>query len=119
MRSPRTNSLFLLLFLIINASAVSPPWILSVTVRNVECGDVCDYDLDVKGDIDGWSLTYLPGTAGVQCLPDFVGNKNVVRVPVSETRLFFCAKSALGVWFHQGERLYLDAGDVTVQNYER
>lgn len=118
MCTSRTSNLFLLLFLIINTSAASPPWILSVTVENVLCESVCDYKLSLKGDFVEWSLTYAPGPAGTQCLPDLVG-KDVVRVPISENRLFFCAKSAQGAWFHQGERLYLDVGDVTVRNLER
>lgn len=115
----RTSGLFLLLFLIVNTSAVPPSWIFSVVVNNVTCDSTkCAYNLDVKGDFDEWSLTYAPADTGL-CLPDFfVGKNGIIEVPSNENRLFFCAKSA-GVWQHQGERLYLDADDVTVRSADR
>lgn len=111
----RTSGLFLLLFLIVNTSAVSPPWILSVLVNNVTCDSLkCAYKLDVRGEFDDWALTYTPDAP---CLPDFVAKNGVVEVP-KQNRVFFCAKSA-GVWIHQGDRLYLDADDVTARSSER
>ncbi|KOB75091.1 Proteasome subunit alpha type [Operophtera brumata] len=99
-------------------AAVPPPWILSVIVNNVTCDSTkCAYNLDVKGDFDDWSLTFAPAESGL-CLPDFyVGKNGIIDVPVSEKRLFFCAKSA-GEWTHQGGRLYLDAGDVSARSAE-
>lgn len=112
----RTSGLFLLLFLIVYTSAVSPPWIFSVLVNDVACdSQKCAYKLDVKGEFDEWSLTYAPGGP---CLADYVAKNGVVEVPNNGNRVFFCAKSA-GLWRPQGDRLFLEADDVTARSAER
>lgn len=112
----RTSGLFLLLFLIINTSAaVSPPWILSVRVDNVSCfQSKCVYKLKVNGlNVEEWSLTSEPATRG--CKEFLIVKKELeteFEVPVLDKKLFFCAKSSDGVWFHQGGNVYLDSNDV-------
>lgn len=114
----RTSGLFLLLFLIINTSAVSPPWILSVRVDNVSCLlNKCVYKLKVNGlNVEEWSLTSEPATRG--CNNFLIVEKELeteLEVP-ADKKLFFCAKSYDGIWFHQGENVYLDSSDVIGRN---
>lgn len=115
----RTSGVFLLLFLIINACALSPPWILSVRVNNVSCiVDKCVYNVDVSGsDVQVWSVTYKPAVRGSLCetpiSENFGGTENVeFEVDNSDGKLYFCARNSDGVWLHQGEYLYLEAHDV-------
>ncbi|KAG7298440.1 hypothetical protein JYU34_018066 [Plutella xylostella] len=120
----RTSGLFLLLFLIQNSIAVSPPWILSINVNKVSCSNFkCYYDLFVRGsDADKWSLTSKPAARGSECKnTDFLLVKSFefssnfeFDVPNVGGKLFFCAKSSdADGWFHQGDRLYLEpANDV-------
>lgn len=118
----RTSGLFLLLFLIINTSATSPPRIFNVKVNNFTCSDnVCVYKFDVNVDYE-WSLTYEPAPRGRHCAPEFgiVKTGNVIELPNTEKRLYFCVKSPTGVWLSQGENLYLDSNDVIdVTEFER
>lgn len=112
----RTSGVFLLLFLIANSSAVQPPWILSARVADVACdaeGGRCAYSLDVDGEFAEWALTY--SRSG--CETVFAARGGRVEAPpppTGEGALFFCARGAGGGWRHQGGRLYLDAGDVTL-----
>lgn len=86
-------------------------------VNNITCDTIkCAYKLDLKGDFEKWSLTYSPPASG-PCLPDFVGGNGFVEVPNNEYRLYFCAESG-GVWHHQGDRLFIDADDVTTRSAE-
>ncbi|XP_072943230.1 unextended protein-like [Epargyreus clarus] len=113
-RCLRTSGLFLLLFLISNTLAVSAPWIFSVEVVSVSCLEKCVYELNVVGNIEEWSLTYVPGALGSQCLPHIVEPANVtVKIEVGAEKQYFCAKSG-NSWKHQGESLYLE-GDVTAR----
>ncbi|CAH2100656.1 unnamed protein product [Euphydryas editha] len=106
----RTSGAILLLFLIKNALAVSPPWILSVDVKNYTCSEtVCDYLLQVNGEFDSWSLTSEPG----ECIsPSFINTVGVdVELQVDRSALlYFCAKGDDGGWYQQD--FYLDGGDV-------
>lgn len=103
-RALRTSGLFLLLFLIKITQTVSPPWILSVRVLNSNCADACDYELNVNGNFEEWSVTSQLN----ECMPMFYG-KETIQVP--NTKLYFCAKID-GRWLHQGNDLYLENGDV-------
>ncbi|CAK1587465.1 unnamed protein product [Parnassius mnemosyne] len=120
-RSLRTSGIFLLLFLITKTNAVSAPWIFSVEVNDKTCSELkCVYNLNVNGlDFDEWSLTYEPAVRGAECGGRFLEEKltkNVeIVVPVAK-KLFFCAKGSKGVWFHQGESLFLEANDVIGAN---
>ncbi|XP_068625897.1 unextended protein-like [Battus philenor] len=111
-RSLRTSGFFLLLFLY-KTSAVSEPWIFSVDAKDISCSELkCVYSLNVSGlGYDVWSLTESPAA----CADRFVEgefNKNVeISVPVAK-KLYFCAKGSDGAWSHQGENVFLEAGDV-------
>lgn len=106
----RTSGVILLLFLIKNTLAVSPPWILSVDVKNYTCSEtVCDYLLRVNGEFDAWSLTSEPA----ECVSP--SDINVVGVDVElkvdrSALLYFCARGEDGGWYQQD--IYLDDGDV-------
>ncbi|XP_047542078.1 unextended protein-like [Vanessa atalanta] len=107
----RTSGAILLLFLIQNTLAVSPPWILSVDVKNYTCSEiVCDYLLRVNGEFRSWSLTSEPGD-----LCYFISNINPVGIDVklqvdkSQT-LYFCAEGDDGGWYQQ--EFYLGGSDV-------
>ncbi|RVE44514.1 hypothetical protein evm_010843 [Chilo suppressalis] len=121
--SMRTSGLFLLLFLIINACAVSPPWIFSVNV-NKTCSNVCAYKLNVNGaNVVEWSLTYEERQRGGVCVPPFVLKEKLLldvefKVPNDGGKLFFCAKGDDGVWIHQGAEIYLAPDDVTGRSTE-
>ncbi|CAG9789796.1 unnamed protein product [Diatraea saccharalis] len=117
----RTSGLFLLLFLIINTCAVSPPWIFSVNV-NKSCSTVCDYKLNVNGvNIVEWSLTYKEQQRGDLCEELFVFKETLLDVQLKVPnggKLFFCAKGDDGVWIHQGGEIYLAPDDVTGRSTE-
>ncbi|KAJ2939879.1 hypothetical protein O0L34_g6579 [Tuta absoluta] len=107
----RTNSVFLLLFLLKYTSA-SHPRIFDVKVNTVHCGEQsCAFNLNVDGDFEGWALTSEPARAGSLCQPFGVVKNNEIRVPILN-KWFFCAGSENG-WFHQGGGVYLEGDDVT------
>ncbi|XP_028168076.1 metal transporter CNNM4-like [Ostrinia furnacalis] len=115
--SLRTSGLFLLLFLIINTCAVSPPWILSVVKECVD--DKCGIKV-LSSDVVEWSLTGRRGDRGEVCSPPFYytqkSSEAVVDVP--NEKLYFCAKGVDGAWLHQGDEIYLSADDVTPIRFE-
>ncbi|KAL0853107.1 hypothetical protein ABMA27_012875 [Loxostege sticticalis] len=110
--SLRTSGLFLLLFLIINTCAVSPPWIFSLEKECV--GSKCGIKV-LSSNVYEWSLTARPGARGEPCDPPFEYTQKllVVEVDVPKEKLYFCAKGADGEWIHQGDGIYLSADDVT------
>lgn len=110
--SLRTSGLFLLLFLIINTCAVSPPWIFSLEKECV--GSKCGIKV-LSSNVYEWSLTARPGARGEPCEPPFEYTQKllVVEVDVPKEKLYFCAKGADGEWIHQGDGIYLSADDVT------
>ncbi|CAK1554455.1 unnamed protein product [Leptosia nina] len=109
----RTSGLFLLFS--INTLAVSP-WLVTVQVDKVTCGDVnCDYRIKVLGDVNQWSLTSKGNVRGAKCDDNFSIRKSNVPVELTapaSSKLYFCAEKD-GVWYHQGEKLYLSSDDVT------
>lgn len=107
----RTSELFLLLFLIINTCAVTPPWIFSVKPNSKICdNNNCVYNLNVNAkNVDEWSLTLHPASER-KCDSYFVSKsfENVdVDVPNDGRPVYFCVKSN-GEWHQQGEAEYLD-----------
>ncbi|XP_013139294.1 PREDICTED: metal transporter CNNM4-like [Papilio polytes] len=120
-RSLRTSGVFLLLFLLKITNASSGPWIFSVDVNEKACSELkCVYNLNVNGlDIDVWSLTEVPAARGGDCEGRFLEEKSTKNVelivPVAK-KLFFCAKGPDGVWYNQGESLFLEANDVIEAN---
>ncbi|XP_004927345.2 unextended protein [Bombyx mori] len=112
----RTNGIFLLLFSLIITCAASPPWILSVSVNNYTCSDVCVYDISVDS-LNEWSLTYKYVPRGDLCetvvSESAKYSKNIiVEVPKTIEKVYFCVKSADGVWLSQGDEVFLDKNDV-------
>lgn len=111
----RTSKLFLLLFLIINTCAGTPPWIFSIKPNTKSCDDnKCVINLNVNAkNVDEWSLTYEPASEQ-SCDSYFVSKlfENVdVNVQNDGRKVYFCVKSG-GEWHHQGKGVYLDANDV-------
>ncbi|KAL4714272.1 hypothetical protein ACJJTC_009624 [Scirpophaga incertulas] len=116
MSSLRTSGIFLLLFLILNTSAVSPPWIFTVNVQQ-SCGSLCVYKLNVNAvNVNEWSLTYNKQDRGATCEPPFVSTQKSVDVELivpNAGKLYFCAKGEDGVWIHQGGGIFLAPDDIT------
>lgn len=108
--SVRTSGIFLLLFLIISASAVSPPWILSVVK---ECKIKCGLKV-ISSGVKEWSLTEASGKRGALCTPPFVSKHQFldVQIDVPEKNLYFCVLGDDNLWYHQGDGIYLSPDDV-------
>lgn len=111
----RTSELFLLLFLIINTCAGTPPWIFSVKQNTRTCDvNKCVYNIDVNAvNVDEWSLTVEPASeqsCGLYLVSKVFENVDV-NVDKDGRKVYFCVKSD-GVWHHRGEGIYLDANDV-------
>ncbi|XP_063899219.1 unextended protein [Helicoverpa armigera] len=112
----RTSELFLLLFLIINTCAVTPPWIFSIKQNTKTCDvNKCVFNVDVNANnVDEWSLTSEPADSERKCESFFVSKvfeNVVVDVPNDGRKVYFCVRSG-GLWHHQGDGVYLDANDV-------
>lgn len=107
----RTSGLFLLLFLLVNTSAASPPWIFSVIKECV--GNKCGVSV-ISSDVIEWGLTGEIGEKGAVCSPP--ANKYTesnVELEVPSGTLFFCARGEDNLWYHQGDGVYLSPNDVT------
>jgi hypothetical protein len=108
----RTSGVFLLLFLILNTHATSPPWILSVNYL-YNCVD-CVNKIHVNGTgIFEWSITYKKQEKGQICKEPFVVRETEldVEVYIPGGEWYFCAKGEDGVWIHQD--VFLAPDDVS------
>ncbi|XP_069363767.1 unextended protein-like isoform X2 [Maniola hyperantus] len=105
-----TSLLLLLLFVIGNSLAASPPWIFDVKVNNSTCNQAtCDYNVQVSGKYRLWSLTSKPECSKTDHI-NLVGTEVQLRVD-KLTKLYFCAKSdEESGWIPQD--VFLEDGDV-------